>query len=53
MNSWRKNVGVIKSRRVRWEGHEASMGRGTYIQDFGGETWRKVLTWKTKTLIGS
>jgi len=28
------------------------MGRGTYIQGFGGETLGKVVTWKTKTLMG-
>jgi hypothetical protein len=31
-------VRVIKSRRMRWAGHVASMGRGEVIQDFGGET---------------
>ena len=31
-------VRVIKSRRMRWAGHVASMGRERRIQGFGGET---------------
>jgi hypothetical protein len=30
-------IRVIKSRRMRWVGHVAGMGRGE-VQDFGGET---------------
>jgi hypothetical protein len=43
-------IWVIKSRRIRWAGHEAPMGdtRGERcIQDFGGETGGKDNTWKT------
>jgi hypothetical protein len=31
-------VWVIKSRRMRWAGHVASMGKEKCIQGFGGET---------------
>jgi hypothetical protein len=31
-------VRVIKSRRMRWAGHVACMGKERCIQDFGGET---------------
>ena len=36
-------VRVIKSRRMRWAGHVARMGKRC-IQGFGGETERKVTT---------
>jgi hypothetical protein len=32
------NIRVIKSRRMRWAGHVARMGREGCIQGFGGET---------------
>jgi hypothetical protein len=31
-------IRVIKSRRMRWAGHIAHMGKKRFIQDFGGET---------------
>jgi hypothetical protein len=31
-------VRVIKSRRMRWAGHVARMGRGEALQGFDGET---------------
>ena len=41
---------VIKSRRIRWAGHVAHMGRGkAYTGGFGGENRRKENTWKTQT----
>jgi len=41
------NFRVIKS-RMRWARHVARMGTERRIQGFGGETWRKETTWKTK-----
>ena len=42
-------IRVIKSRRARWAGHVARMGRGEQcIQRFGGETLVKEATWKTQ-----
>jgi hypothetical protein len=38
---------VIKSRRMRWAGHVARMGRGEAIQCYSGETWGKETTWET------
>jgi hypothetical protein len=39
----------IKSRRMRWAGHVARMGRGEKrVQGFGGKAGRKETTWKTK-----
>jgi len=32
------NVRVIKSRRMRWAGHAARMGRGEVYTAFGGDT---------------
>jgi hypothetical protein len=40
---------MIKSRRMRWVGHVARMGRRGMHIDIGGEARRKVATWKTKT----
>ena len=42
-------VRVIKSRRMRWAGHVARMGksRGVY-RVFGGETRGKETTWKAQ-----
>jgi hypothetical protein len=40
-------VRVIKSRRMRWAEHVARIGERC-IQGFGGETGRKVTTWKTQ-----
>jgi hypothetical protein len=37
---------LIKSRRMRWAGHEARMGERC-IQGFGGENGWKETTWKT------
>jgi hypothetical protein len=31
-------IGVMKSRRMRWAGHVASMGQERCIQDFSGKT---------------
>jgi hypothetical protein len=31
-------IGVMKSRRMKWAGHVASMGQERCIQDFSGET---------------
>jgi hypothetical protein len=36
--SSRNIIRVIKSRRMRWAGHVARMGKGSCIQDFGRET---------------
>jgi hypothetical protein len=41
-------VRVIKSRKMRWVGHVARMGERC-IQSYGGETGKKVTTWKTQT----
>jgi hypothetical protein len=42
-------VRVIKSRRMKWAGHLARMGRGDgYTGFFGGETWREDATWETQ-----
>jgi hypothetical protein len=38
---------VIKSRRLRWVGHAASMVERC-IQDFGGQTGGKETTWETQ-----
>jgi len=43
-------VQVIKSRRMRWAGHVARMGEA--LQGFGGETWGKETTGKTRAQIG-
>jgi hypothetical protein len=32
------NIRVIKSRRIKWAGHVACMGRGEAYTGFGGET---------------
>ena len=42
-------IRVVKSRRKRWAGHVASMGRGKVYTEFCGEIWRKETTWKTQT----
>ena len=39
-------VQVIKSRRMRWAGHVARMGREEVYTGFGGETWEKDTTWE-------
>jgi hypothetical protein len=41
-------VRVIKSRRMRWAGHVARMGRGRCSQGFGLEARSKETTGKTK-----
>jgi hypothetical protein len=43
-------VRVVKSRRMRWEGHVARMGedRGVH-KGVGGEAWGKESTGETKT----
>jgi hypothetical protein len=40
-------VRVIKSRRMRWAGHVARMGRGEDLQDFGWEPRREETSGKT------
>jgi hypothetical protein len=41
---------MIKSRRIRWAGHVAGMGRrGMHIADIDGKLRRKETTRKTKT----
>jgi hypothetical protein len=39
---------VIKSRRMKWAGHVARMGRRETCTGFGGETWGKETTGKTQ-----
>jgi len=43
-------VRVIKSRRMRWAGHVARMGRGGEgsVQGFGGEAWGNEATEETQ-----
>ena len=41
-------IEVMKSTRMRWEGHVASMGQEGCIQDFSGETCGKETTSKTQ-----
>jgi hypothetical protein len=41
-------IRVIKSRRMRWAGHVARMGKRWVQQDFGGDTRRKTTTRKTQ-----
>jgi hypothetical protein len=38
----------IKSRRIRWAGHVACLGRGAAYTRFLGETRGKETTWKTQ-----
>jgi hypothetical protein len=38
----------VKSRRMRWAGHVARMGKERKVQGFGGKARRKETTWKTK-----
>ena len=47
-------VRVIKSRKMRWAGHVARMGKGEerLIQGFGEETGGKQTTWKTQAYMG-
>jgi len=46
-------VRMIKSRRIRWEGHVACTGgEERRIQGFGKETWGKETTWKTQGVDG-
>jgi hypothetical protein len=40
-------IRVIKSRRMRWEGHVARMGIRELYAGFWWETWGKETTWKT------
>jgi len=40
-------VQMIKSRRMRWAGHMAHMGRGEFYS-FGGEAGREETTWMTQ-----
>ena len=39
---------VVKSRRMRWAGHVASMEERRFIPRFDGEIWGKETTWKTQ-----
>jgi hypothetical protein len=39
-------IRVIKSRRLRWAGHVARMGRGKIVQGVGGETCAQVFPLK-------
>jgi hypothetical protein len=39
---------MIKSRRMRWEGHVARMGHDEFILDIGGIARRKEATRKKK-----
>jgi len=41
-------VRVMKSRRMRWAGHVARMGRERCMHCFDGETSGKETTWKTQ-----
>jgi hypothetical protein len=41
MYSSPKSVRMIKSRRMRWAGHVARMGKKRCTQGFGRETWRE------------
>jgi hypothetical protein len=41
-------IRVVKSRRMRWAGHVASMGRGKVYTEFCEESWREETTWKTQ-----
>jgi hypothetical protein len=38
----------VRSRRLRWAGHVASMGEES-VEGFGGKARRKETTWKAKT----
>jgi hypothetical protein len=43
-------IRMIKSRRMRWTGYVARMGKEEEcIKDIGGKARRKETTWKTKT----
>jgi hypothetical protein len=42
-------IRMIKSRRIRWAGHVARMGRRGMNRDIGGEAKRKETTKKTTT----
>jgi hypothetical protein len=42
----------MKSMRIRWAGHVASMGKERSVQGFGGKTRRKETTRRTEALIG-
>ena len=42
------NVRVIKSRRMRWAGHLARMGRGEEYTEFWCGNLRERTTWKTQ-----
>jgi hypothetical protein len=47
-------VWVIKSRRMRWEGHVACMEEGERcLQGFGWETQREETNGKTKAKVGA
>jgi hypothetical protein len=51
LNFLQSIIKIMKSRRVRWAGHVARMGkRGTHIHYFG-KTRRKETTRKTKMLV--
>jgi hypothetical protein len=45
-------VRVIKSRRMRWAGHVARMGRGRFLQGFGWEARSQETTRKTYASVG-
>jgi hypothetical protein len=46
---WRCVVGLIKSRRMRWAGHLARMGKKRNAYRFGGKARGKETTRKNKT----
>jgi hypothetical protein len=41
---------MIKSKRIRWAGDVAHMGRVEVLQGFGEETWWKEAIWKAQAL---
>jgi len=43
---------MIKSRRMRWTGHAASMGEGEVYIGFSGENLGERAIWKTQTQMG-
>jgi hypothetical protein len=45
-------IRVIKSRRLRWAGHEARMGRGKVHTGFWWGNLREGTTWKTEGADG-
>jgi hypothetical protein len=45
-------IRIIKSRRMRWEGHVAQMGKEKCLYVIGGKAREKETTRKTKMLVG-